>query len=60
MVIVRTETSSEGEMREPPSPSPKADGGIFDLGDSGGSNIAVDKNSMIAEAFDSVRNNDRP
>jgi hypothetical protein len=28
---------------------------IFDLGASGGSNIAVDKDSMIADAFDSVR-----
>jgi hypothetical protein len=26
---------------------------LFDLGDSGGSNIAKDKDSMIAEAFDS-------
>jgi hypothetical protein len=28
---------------------------IFDLGSSGGSNIAVDKDSMIAEAFESLR-----
>lgn len=28
---------------------------IFDLGASGGSNIAVDKDSMIAEAFASIR-----
>jgi hypothetical protein len=27
---------------------------IFDLGDSGGSNIARDKDAMIAEAFDSL------
>lgn len=29
--------------------------GIFDLGSSGGSDIASDKNSMIAEAFHSTR-----
>lgn len=28
---------------------------IFDLGTSGGSDIAAEKKSMIAEAFDSVR-----
>lgn len=28
---------------------------VFDLGDSGGSNIAKDKDSMIAEAFHSSR-----
>jgi hypothetical protein len=28
---------------------------IFDLGSSGGSNIAKNKDSMIAEAFDAVR-----
>jgi len=28
---------------------------IFDLGASGGSNIARDKDSMVAEAFESVR-----
>jgi hypothetical protein len=36
-----------------PAPS-KADAvSVFDLGASGGSNIAKDKDSMIAEAFDS-------
>jgi hypothetical protein len=28
---------------------------IFDLGSSGGSNIAKNKDSMVAEAFDSLR-----
>jgi hypothetical protein len=32
---------------------------IFDLGVSGGSDIARDKGSMIAEAFDSVRSKAR-
>ena len=32
---------------------------IFDLGSSGGSNIAKDKDSMIANAFDSMRKADR-
>lgn len=37
-------------------PEAKADvTSIFDLGDSGGSNIAVNKDSMIAEAFHSER-----
>jgi hypothetical protein len=37
-------------------PESRADvSSIFDLGASGGSNIAVDKDSMIAEAFDSLR-----
>jgi len=32
---------------------------IFDLGSSGGSNIAKNKDSMIAEAFDAVRGRTR-
>jgi hypothetical protein len=32
---------------------------IFDLGSSGGSNIAQDKDSMIAEAFGSMRSKAR-
>jgi hypothetical protein len=32
---------------------------IFDLGTSGGSNIALDKDSMIAEAFGSMRSRAR-
>jgi hypothetical protein len=32
---------------------------IFDLGSSGGSNIARDKDSMIAEAFQYARRNSR-
>jgi hypothetical protein len=46
----------EGESQGHPSPKAKAgEDSIFDLGDSGGSNIAVDKDSMIAEAFDLMR-----
>jgi hypothetical protein len=42
-------------------PEMKADvSSIFDLGASGGSNIAVNKDSMIAEAFSSVRGRARP
>jgi hypothetical protein len=33
---------------------------IFDLGSSGGSDIAVGKHSMIAEAFDSMRRRRTP
>jgi len=37
-------------------PETKADvSEIFDLGASGGSNIAVNKDSLIAEAFESMR-----
>ncbi|MGH9598272.1 MAG: hypothetical protein ACRD27_00295 [Terracidiphilus sp.] len=37
-------------------PETKADvSSIFDLGDSGGSDIAVNKDAMIAESFRSVR-----
>ncbi|MGD0734096.1 MAG: hypothetical protein ABR976_03075 [Terracidiphilus sp.] len=32
---------------------------IFDLGSSGGSNVARDKDSMIAEAFESMRSRNR-
>ena len=38
----------------------KADpGGVFDLGRSGGSNIAKDKSKMIAEAFSATPKNRR-
>ena len=41
-------------------PKTKADVScIFDLGSSGGSNIAVDKDLMIAEAFESMRSRTR-
>ena len=41
-------------------PEARADvSSIFDLGASGGSNIAVDKDSMIAEAFESTRSRSR-
>ena len=33
--------------------------GVFDLGSSGGSNIAKDKNEMIAEAFGATPKNPR-
>jgi hypothetical protein len=37
-------------------PEPKADvSSVFDLGSSRGSNIAADKDSMIADAFGSLR-----
>jgi hypothetical protein len=37
-------------------PEPKVDlSCVFDLGDSGGSDIAVEKDSMIADAFVSAR-----
>jgi len=39
-------------------PETKADvNSIFGLGTSGGSNIAVDKDSMIADAFESAQRN---
>jgi hypothetical protein len=46
--------------RDLAQPEMKADvSSIFDLGVSGGSDIARDKGSMIAEAFESVRSKAR-
>jgi len=46
----------EGESTRHASTEAQPDVGcIFDLGDSGGANIAVDKDSMSAEALSSLR-----
>ena len=46
--------------RDLAGPQPKRDvTAIFDLGSSGGSNIARNKDAMIAEAFDATRKRSR-
>ncbi|HXR40738.1 MAG TPA: hypothetical protein VN776_16660 [Terracidiphilus sp.] len=53
---VQTKSLPEGTPPEQEHAPSKADASqIFDLGNSGGSNIAADKDAMIAEAFDSLR-----
>jgi hypothetical protein len=53
---VRTKSLPEGAPQEQEPASSKADASqIFDLGGSGGSDVARNKDSMVAEAFDSLR-----
>ena len=53
---VQAQITPNGELTERAPVPAKADGSqVFDLGNSGGANIATDKDSMIAEAFNSLR-----
>jgi hypothetical protein len=52
----QTQLLPESESQRHVHPETQADESrIFDLGDSGGSDIAANKDSMIADAFDSMR-----
>lgn len=53
-MILRTQAMAEDEPNTEKRLKTRAEvESLFDLGESGGSNIAGDKDSMIAEAFDS-------
>ena len=61
MMDVRAQIVPEGVPQyQAPAPNKVEEGRIFDLGDSGGSNIAANKDSMIAEAFVSLRRQGQP
>ena len=56
MIVERKQIKPEGVSPETTPAPAEADGSsIFDLGSSAGSNIALEKDAMIAEAFASVR-----
>jgi hypothetical protein len=53
-MILRTQARAEDEPNTEKRLKTRVEvESLFDLGESGGSNIARDKDSMIAEAFDS-------